>query len=482
MPLLTRLIVALCFVGSVAAVGCGTQETPPPSPAPPTQVPTTTLSPSLTPTPSPSPTIDETTPNPTPAVIEEANNPYNFASPSDAELIQASICENSPQVPRRPTGSVDFGENDYFAFFETDKGAIKARLFQERAPIYAENFINLACIGFYDGTVFHRVIPEFVSQGGDPLGNGTGGPGYDFADVATDSELKHSLPGVLSMANSGVHSNGSQFFITHAEQPHLNMHNPDGSVKFCEDPQVSCHGVFGLVYEGLENAISLEQGDSLISVRILTRPKRFEYEQVEPTPFDGPFPASSDLTDAGICDQLPETIEASGGVADFSGLDYVAEIRTGKGDIRAILFDDLVPMTVEHFVTRACKGFYEGAKFAPVEPNWFALGGVMGTGIENYPLQEQFSDRLTYDRSGIMAMANIPNPDSVENGEFFIMMTPVTYLGNTYLNGADKPCDMATCHPIFAYVYEGEEVYRSLEVDDQIDSVTVYSYDPLDRN
>ncbi|MBT7004593.1 MAG: peptidylprolyl isomerase, partial [Chloroflexi bacterium] len=105
-------------------------------------------------------------------------------------------------------------------------------------------FINLTTIGFYDGLMFHRVIPEFMAQGGDPKGTGVGGPGYRFRDEF-DATLRHDKPGILSMANSGPNTNGSQFFITFVPTPHL-----DGR-----------HTVFGEVIEGLDNVLNIEVRD-----------------------------------------------------------------------------------------------------------------------------------------------------------------------------------------------------------------------------
>ncbi|MBX3085428.1 MAG: peptidylprolyl isomerase [Anaerolineae bacterium] len=110
----------------------------------------------------------------------------------------------------------------YTAIFHTAKGDIKVNLFTDRAPITVNNFVFLAREGFYDGTTFHRVIRDFMVQGGDPLGTGTGGPGYRWADESAALQIKHDSPGILSMANAGRDTNGSQFFITHVPTPHLN--------------------------------------------------------------------------------------------------------------------------------------------------------------------------------------------------------------------------------------------------------------------
>ena len=137
-----------------------------------------------------------------------------------------------------------------FALFETDRGPIKIELYPDKAPLTVANFVNLAKRGFYDGLGFHRVIPDFMIQGGCPEGSGRGGPGYKFEDE-TGNGIGHER-GVLSMANAGPNTNGSQFFITHVATPWL-----DGK-----------HTVFGKVVEGLEAVDKVEQGDHIRSVRI----------------------------------------------------------------------------------------------------------------------------------------------------------------------------------------------------------------------
>lgn len=137
------------------------------------------------------------------------------------------------------------------ATFETERGTIRVELFDDKTPKTVENFETLCEKNYYDGLKFHRVIPDFMVQGGCPLGTGTGGPGYKFEDEF-HPELKHDGPGVLSMANAGPNTNGSQFFITHVATPWL-----DGK-----------HSVFGKVIEGQDVVDSIKQGDKMASVRV----------------------------------------------------------------------------------------------------------------------------------------------------------------------------------------------------------------------
>ena len=136
------------------------------------------------------------------------------------------------------------------AIFDTARGPIRVELLPDQAPLTVANFVNLARRGFYDGLGFHRVIADFMVQGGCPEGSGRGGPGYRFEDE-TGNGVRHER-GVLSMANAGPNTNGSQFFITHVATPWL-----DGK-----------HTVFGKVVEGLDVVDAVRQGDLIKSVKI----------------------------------------------------------------------------------------------------------------------------------------------------------------------------------------------------------------------
>ena len=167
----------------------------------------------------------------------------------------------------------------YIATFETEKGDIVVELFADKVPNTVNNFVFLAREGFYDHTTFHRVISDFMAQGGDPTGSGTGGPGYRFADEF-HPDLRHDRAGILSMANSGANTNGSQFFITYEPTPWLDAYDENGNLRDCARRDVSCHAVFGHVIEGLDVLLSLtprdprqalQPGDLIETIRIEER-------------------------------------------------------------------------------------------------------------------------------------------------------------------------------------------------------------------
>lgn len=149
-----------------------------------------------------------------------------------------------------PEMKIDASKN-YMAEIETNRGSIELELFPNHAPKTVNNFVFLAQQGFYDGVLFHRVISNFMIQGGDPTGTGAGGPGYSFEDEVADNPLTHET-GVISMANAGPNTNGSQFFITHSPQPHLN----------------GKHTVFGRVVGSQDVVDSIRQGDKMEQVKI----------------------------------------------------------------------------------------------------------------------------------------------------------------------------------------------------------------------
>ena len=154
------------------------------------------------------------------------------------------------QWPRPPAMKID-PKQTHRVTMETTRGVIVLELAPQYAPKTVNNFVFLVQEGFYDGVEFHRVIADFVIQGGDPTGTGRGGPGYQFEDEFAGNPLKNER-GAISMANAGPHTNGSQFFILHSPQPHLN----------------GKHTVFGKVVQGLEVVDAIRAGDKMHKVTV----------------------------------------------------------------------------------------------------------------------------------------------------------------------------------------------------------------------
>jgi cyclophilin family peptidyl-prolyl cis-trans isomerase len=201
----------------------------------------------------------------------------------EVDLVEVILAEepvevtafNRPLGP--PDGTLDTSKS-YTAIFEMEKGdEFAILLYDDLVPTIVENFVNLAKSGFYDGITFHRVIADFMAQGGDPTGTGAGDPGYKFADEF-HVDARHDNPGILSMANSGFNSNGSQFFITFVETPFLDAFDDNDEPKNCAGFSVSCHAVFGEVVSGMDvvNNIRVRDpgtdpnpGDTIKTIRVI---------------------------------------------------------------------------------------------------------------------------------------------------------------------------------------------------------------------
>jgi len=160
--------------------------------------------------------------------------------------------EEKKEPTATPVANESKPVNDIKIILHTSKGDIEATIFASKVPMTAANYLNLAKKGYYNGITFHRVIPNFMIQGGDPTATGTGGPGYKFADEIVPT-LKHDKAGIFSMANAGPGTNGSQFFITHLPTPHL-----DGK-----------HTVFGEVTKGQDVVNKIEKGDKITTIDVL---------------------------------------------------------------------------------------------------------------------------------------------------------------------------------------------------------------------
>ena len=164
----------------------------------------------------------------------------------------ATALSQDPTATATPAPNESKPVNDIKIILHTTKGDIEGTIFASKVPMTAANYLNLAKKGYYNGITFHRVIANFMIQGGDPTATGSGGPGYKFADEIVPT-LKHDKPGIFSMANAGPGTNGSQFFITHVPTPHL-----DGK-----------HTVFGEVTKGQDVVNKIEKGDKITSIDVL---------------------------------------------------------------------------------------------------------------------------------------------------------------------------------------------------------------------
>jgi len=160
------------------------------------------------------------------------------------QAIDRSCTDWKTRLPRPPRADFDSSKS-YFWHLDTNVGDIKIRLMPDIAPMHVSSTIYLARLGFYDGVIFHRVITGFMAQGGDPLGKGFGGPGYDY-DGEFSKRARHDRAGLLSMANAGPGTDGSQFFLTFVPTPHLD----------------DKHTIFGEVVEGMETVRQLEKSGS----------------------------------------------------------------------------------------------------------------------------------------------------------------------------------------------------------------------------
>jgi cyclophilin family peptidyl-prolyl cis-trans isomerase len=336
-------------------------------------------------------------------------------------------------------------ETHYAAEIETEYGTITVRLFAERAPTTVNNFVFLAREGYYDGITFHRVIPDFMVQAGDPSGTGSGGPGYTFEDEF-DPTLGHDRVGTLSMANSGPNTNGSQFFITLAPTTWLDDR----------------HTVFGRVIDGLDVLQSIrprdpetatEPGDVIESIRILESERPFE--STLPTPGEAPVPEAP--MDRNAFYARPPEMQID------TEATYEATISTAKGDIVVALDAAAAPATVNNFVTLAQEGFYDGLTFHRVEPEFVIQGGDptgTGQGGPGYVLPAEIGLEHV---EGAIAMARLPdqgNPRRMSSGsQFYITLKPTPQLDGAYT--------------VFGQVAEGMDVVNAIEVGDVIEEISI---------
>ncbi len=367
-------------------------------------------------------------------------------TPSDQgdELLDTSMPEDPQKrngmYPSPPAMHIDPGKI-YFATVETEKGEIVIELFADKVPNTVNNFVFLAREGFYEGTTFHRVLPDFMAQGGDPTGSGSGGPGYAFQDEF-HPDLSHDTAGTLSMANAGPGTNGSQFFITLAPTPWL-----DGR-----------HTVFGKVVKGMDVLISItlrdpqfatEPGDIIKSITItesavslLPTPTPLVYVQPGEILMPEEPAERNDLYMGKVPAMVIDPVKS-----------YTAIFETEKGDITVELYTQQVPNTVNSFVFLAREGYYDNTTFHRVIEGFMAQAGdptASGAGGPGYVFADETNPELRHDSAGILSMANA---GANTNGSQFFF----TFDATPWLDGM---------HTVFGKVVAGYEVLESISLRD----------------
>lgn len=413
-----RLLTALVVLGLVGATACSSTPAATPTAA-------STEAASVAPTTQPTTAAPATTP----------------AAPG---AMPAAPAARDGMYSAPPAMTIDPAKY-YVATIETEHGNIVVQLFPDKAPNTVNNFVFLARQGFYDNTTFHRVMPGFMAQAGDPTGTGFGGPGYTFADEF-DITLTHDRVGTLSSANSGPDTNGSQFFITYGPAPWL-----DGQ-----------HTVFGRVIDGLDALLAIRERDpetattpgDLIRTITITESTTPPVSQL-PANADIPMPADPAARNNMYPRPFTQVIDPD--------QTYRATIHTAKGDIVAELNAQAAPATVNNFVALARAGFYDGLTFHRVEPGFVIQGGDplgSGQGGSGYITPAEIS--LTHTQ-GAIAMARLPdqgNPLRMSSGsQFYITLDATPMLDGQYT--------------VFGYVVEGMDVVQSIAVGDVIQSVTI---------
>jgi cyclophilin family peptidyl-prolyl cis-trans isomerase len=349
----------------------------------------------------------------------------------------------------------------YYATLSTAKGDIKVQLFADRAPETVNNFVFLAREGFYNDTVFHRVIEGFMAQAGDPTGTGMGGPGYQFADEIWPGAT-FDRPGLLAMANAGPGTNGSQFFLTFGPTEWL-----DGQ-----------HTIFGEIIEGqdvLDKITRVEpgaaQGDLLYTVTIEESDTSALPTPTALPPTPTPFAPSGDLgTDRPLAalpvEERVGYFNTAPEVTIDTAKSYTATITTSQGDLVVSLLDDVAPGAVNNFVMLADLGFFDGTPINDVSPGELVVLGSP-TGDPSADVGYTFKPELSLPITPTVGSVAYRALGQDADGSVFASGSQL------YLAVMEPPIDVNTSYSFFGQIVEGLDILPSLTVSDTIESVTV---------
>jgi cyclophilin family peptidyl-prolyl cis-trans isomerase len=381
--------------------------------------------------------LDE--PTYTPEVTPEPSPTIEIPSPSTLQF-------DAPPEMQIDTDKV------YIATIKTLKGDIVIELFADRTPVTVNNFVFLAEQGFYDGTTFHRVIPGFMAQGGDPTGTGAGGPGYSFQDEIVPG-LSFNQEGLLAMANSGPNTNGSQFFITYAPAPWLN----------------GLHTIFGKVVGGMD---VLEQitprdpqetpdfpGDVVLGVEIETRSSSLlptataKPDPKAPVPQEGrPIAEIPPEERENLYNSKPEI------VIDVNG-DYQARIRTTKGTFLVDLEPLSAPQSVNNFIVLAELGYWDDFPIGNIQPGAFVVTGSPANRPDSdigYTLPSEAGLEANKGAVGYWFRQDLL--ESSGSQIFFLM---------------EDLLGMESLFTVIGYISQGQSVVDALTLEDSIQSITI---------
>ncbi len=359
-------------------------------------------------------------------------------SPADP-IGESAVVETDPEDTESPSSTPDartfsvppeevtFGNENYSAIVETNRGSFRILLDYDNAPVTVNNFVFLVEKKFFNGLSFHRLIPNFVAQTGDPTDSADDardGPGYELSDEPNENR---NLIGTISMAKvPGTMSFGSQFFINLKDNPALDFDSGNNDLYY----------PFGSVVDGLEIVRSLTQGDIIDSITI-TREGR----------------------------AMSKSFSMAEQIIDAEVNNYEATIRTAKGDIKIFLFAESAPNTVNSFVFLAEQGYFDGIAFHRIVPDFVVQGGDptgSGSGGPGYETEDEPNEKRN--TVGRLSMAKVGGSSSF-GSQFFISL--VDNRGLDFDNGlTDK------FYP-FGEVISGMDIVRALVQGDVIESVTI---------